>query len=99
MLITTEADRQRFIKKAADVDITKKPWVFSAEPYKKDRSLAQNRLLNKWLAEIGKQSHQGFSYERGFYKFTYGCPILCRDNEDFNELYMHLVEMYTYENY
>jgi len=97
MLITTEKDRQIFIKKAIEVDLLKKPWVFEAKPFKKDRNVAQNRLLYKWLNEIAMQSGNGFGHERGFYKFNYGCPILCRDDDDFNQVYMALVEIYNYE--
>ncbi len=97
MLITTEKDREKFFEQAKQVDLSKKPWVFSAEPYKKDRNNAQNRLLYKWLAEIAKQSGNGFAYERGYYKLNVGCPILCESSERFNELYMALVEVKTYE--
>ncbi len=97
MLIVTEADRDEFIERAKQVDLSKRPWVFTADHYKPDRSKAQNRLLNKWYAEIGKQSGNGFSYERGYYKLTYGCPILCEANERFNALYVSLAEIKTYE--
>lgn len=96
MLIKTESDRQEFIKKAQKVDISK-PWIFSAEPYKPKRSVNQNSLLYKWLAEIGKQSGNGAEYERNFCKFTYGCMILVADSSEFAAFYSNLVDNLDYE--
>lgn len=68
------------------------------DDYKKDRNNAQNRLLNKLYTDIGKDPKgSGYAYERGFYKFNYGCPILVRDNEDFADFYDTLLELYEYE--
>jgi len=97
MLVATEKDRQEFFNKAKEVDLSKKAWVFSAEPFKPDRSLAQNNLLNKWYTEIGRQSKQGFKYERGYYKLNTGCQLLAASNKDFSKLYVKLIETYTYE--
>ena len=68
------------------------------EDYKKNRNNAQNRLINKCYTDIGKDPKgSGYAYERGFYKFNLGCPILVRDSEDFAEFYNTLLEMYEYE--
>jgi len=97
MLITNEAQRSAFIAKANKVDLSKKSWLFEAKPFEPKRSDSQNRLLNLWYTEIGKQSGNGFSYERNFYKFTYGAPILVRDNQEFAEFYGELVANLEHE--
>ena len=75
-----------------------KPCLVTIQEYKKDRNLAQNRLINKCYTEIGKHNKgNGYAYERGFYKFNLGCPILVRDSADFAAFYNTLLELYEYE--
>jgi len=74
-----------------------KPWQVEIKPYKKDRTNAQNRLLYLWLSQIEAQNKHGEQNNRNFCKFTYGCPILARDNESFAEFYGSLMENYEYE--
>ncbi len=98
MKISTETDRQRVIFKIQGINL-KQPWVVSAEPYKKDRSLAQNRLSFMWYSELGKHSGNGKEYERNYCKFTYGCEIVIEYEEGntFNAFYEKLINNYTYE--
>ena len=65
--------------------------------HKKDRNLAQNRLIAKCYTEIGKQSGNGFAYERGYYKFHFGSTILVRDDKDFAEYWDSFLELFEYE--
>lgn len=75
-----------------------KPWKVEVSEFKKNRNNAQNRLINKCYTEIGKdRKGSGYAYERGFYKFNLGCPILVRDSADFAEFYNTLLELYEYE--
>lgn len=97
MLIHNDRDRQEFIQKAMQVDLNKQAWIFSAEPFKQKRSQAQNKLLNVWYTEIGKAKGNGFDFERNYYKFQFGCNILARDDQDFNEFHVGLMSAYTFE--
>ena len=97
MLIRDNKDRDAFIEKAMQVDLSKGAWVFEAKKYKKDRSLAQNRLSFKWYSELGKHSGNGSKHERNYCKFTYGCEILARDDEQFAAFFENLINSYDYE--
>lgn len=87
------------IKQVGNALRANKEWPIQViiEEVKKDRNLAQNSLIAKLYTEIGKQSGNGFAYERGFYKFNLGCPILVRDSQDFAEFYNTLLDLYEYE--
>jgi hypothetical protein len=52
MIIHNESDKDRAIShiKALNID---KPWLVDIKPYKKNRSLAQNKLYWKWITCIG----------------------------------------------
>lgn len=96
-IIRNNADREAFFSKARRVDLQKKPWLFTAEPYKPDRSLAQNRLSFKWYSELGKHSGNGKDYERNYCKWHYGCPILVEADDNFAQFYETLINKYEYE--
>ena len=96
MLITTEADKQNVIVRIQAFTL-KKPMVVTAEEYKPNRSLAQNKLAFKWYSEIAKQSGEGIDDERNKYKWKYGCEILSESSSTFSEFYGNLVARYTYE--
>ena len=61
----------------------------------------QNRLSFMWYSERGEQSGHGKEYERNYCKYTYGCPVLLADdsgnNDQFIELYTHLINTLNYE--
>ena len=54
MIIHNESDKDRAIShiKALNID---KPWSVDVKPYKKNRSLAQNKLYWKWITCIGDE--------------------------------------------
>lgn len=54
MIIRNETDKDRAIRhiKALNMD---KPWQMECKPYKKNRSIAQNKLMWKWFKEIGDE--------------------------------------------
>lgn len=97
MIIRNNADREAFFSKARMIDLTRKPWIFTAELYKPDRSNAQNRLSFMWYAELGKHSGSGKDFERNYCKFHYACPILVEVDDEFSKFYTKLVERYDYE--
>lgn len=47
-----------------------------------DRSQAQNRLMQKWFADIHKSTGQGREYESGRCKYQYFLPILQRSEKE-----------------
>ena len=97
MIIKTDNDRQVFISKVNDVKLDK-PWLMTAEPYKADRTAAQNALLNKWYQLIAKHTGDGFAYTRGYCKWTFGVPILlARGEPEFNALIDAIVNSMQYE--
>ena len=73
-----------------------KPMVVKIKEFKKDRSLAQNRLAFKWYKERAAFFHTFQDYEHDFCKLTYGCQILL-DDSDFAELYNDVIEVLPYE--
>ena len=54
MIITNQSDKDRVIKHVQALNIDK-PWSVDVKPYKKNRSLAQNKLLWKFLGIIGNE--------------------------------------------
>jgi len=59
MIIRNGSDKDRAINhiKALNID---KPWLVDVKPYKKNRSLSQNKLYWKWITCIG----DSIGYER-----------------------------------
>ena len=98
MIIRTDTDRKEFINKAQSVDLSKQAWEFKAAPYKRDRSAAQNALINKWYRIIGKHTGNGFTHERGYCKWHFGTPIIEeRGKPEFKQLLQAIVNSLTYE--
>ncbi|MCK5604496.1 hypothetical protein KAR91_21580 [Candidatus Pacearchaeota archaeon] len=52
MIIHNEIDKDRVIKHVQALNIDK-PWSVDIKPYKKNRSLSQNKLYFLWLNTIG----------------------------------------------
>jgi len=73
------------------------PHVLTFKEGKEKRKDVQNRLLYHWIGEINEQTKEGVDYIRGYFKWTYGCPILAAEDEEFNALYDALMDGYTYE--
>ena len=74
-------------------------WEIELKPYKKDRSAAQRRLQHVWytyISEAGERQESKLQVER-YCKYTFGLPILKRDNEKFSEIWNHQSQFMTYE--
>ena len=54
MIISTEADKDRAVKHIKALNMGK-PWSMEVKPYKKNRSLAQNKLFWKYMGIIGNE--------------------------------------------
>lgn len=79
------------------LDITK-AWTVTIEPFKKKRTLEQNRLQRQWLNEISEQLGDRTPEEaRGYCKLTIGVPILRAENEKFREHYDRVIRPMPYE--
>lgn len=97
MIVSTPTEMEAFIAKCRDVKITK-PWLMTAEPYKKNRSLAQNRLSFSYYISLGKATGNGTKYERNYCKYTFGIPILMADKDSgFDEFFGNLIDNLEYE--
>lgn len=66
-------------------------------PYKKDRSLSQNRLSHMWYGQRAKQQGTTPEYEHQLCKLRYGCPLLIAADSDFAEIYRRAIEPLDYE--
>lgn len=97
MIIRGHGDLLNFFRKAWAIDLSKRPWELTAQPYKPKRSNAQLRLSFMWYAELAKQSGNGKDHERNFSKWTYGCPILVESDAQFSAYYENLINKFDYE--
>ena len=65
----------------------------------KHRSIEQNRLQRKWVAEIAEQiPGESAEYWRGYCKLRFGVPIMRRDSEAFRERYDKIIKPLPYED-
>lgn len=53
MIISSSVDKERVKHKIDSLNL-EKPWQVEIKLYKKNRSLAQNKLYRRWLGEISK---------------------------------------------
>lgn len=95
-IIKNKADLDKAILRASEQDLSL-GWLLVFKQHEERRRDAQNRLINVFYSQIAKQSGNGVEYERGYYKWTYGCPILAKEDVIFNSVYCALMERYTYE--
>lgn len=63
----------------------------------KARTLAQNALQRKWLADAQAQGDQTAEEYRAFCKLTIGVPILRSENAEFKAKYDEIVKPLSYE--
>ena len=63
----------------------------------KARTLAQNALQRKWLADAQAQGDQTAEEYRAFCKLTIGVPILRAENAEFKAKYDEIVKPLSYE--
>jgi hypothetical protein len=97
--VETDKDKQALIK--AVESWTKPVWVETTyeEP---DRSDMQRKLAEAWYTDIYQQSENGRSYERNYYRLTYGVPILLasdlKKSQEFRDAWNHGLVHYDYES-
>lgn len=100
MIIRNSDDRKAVISKINAIDLDKQAWRVDCSPFKKDRSLAQNKLSFAYYNQLGKATGHGVQHERNYCKYTFGCPILLADDKDgnFTGFYENLIDTLTYEH-
>ena len=54
MIIRTQDDKNKALNRISMLAMDK-PWQVEIKPYRKNRSLAQNKLMWKWFKEIGDE--------------------------------------------
>jgi hypothetical protein len=97
--VETDKDKQA-LKDAVD-SWTKPVWVETTyeEP---DRSDMQRKLAEAWYTDIYQQSENERSYERNYYRLTYGVPILLasdlKKSQEFRDSWNHGLVHYDYES-
>lgn len=75
-----------------------KPFCLKIELYEEKRSLAQNRLFQKWCGEISKQGHEYTPRQvMARAKFAWGVPLLIPEDEVFAALWKLIDERYPHE--
>lgn len=82
----------------ADAEVLDSPIVVELKPYKKDRSLSQNRLSHLWYKERAEQQGSTPDYEHRYCKLRYGCPILLAEDEDFARIFNQVIKPLDYED-
>lgn len=73
------------------------PYAVTIKIADESRSDKQNRLAFSWYQIMGAMTGHGKEYERAYCKWTYGIPILRRDDEEFNRFYSQALQRLTYE--
>jgi hypothetical protein len=63
ILVTTERDKEEFIRQVRETELGDKPFVASFELFRKKRSLAANSLYWKWLRCLAAESETGSTIE------------------------------------
>lgn len=94
-VVTSEYERQMLIRL-----LTGHKLPFTANiATGKHRSIEQNRLQRKWVAEIAEQvPGESAEYWRGYCKLRFGVPIMRRDNEAFCVKYDAIIKPMPYEH-
>ena len=91
--ITTAVERDMLVKFISQHEL---PMTVTVEKGRR-RSVEQNRLQRKWIAEIAEQSGHTHEEVRALIKLTIGVPILRRENEAFRLKYDEAVKPLSYE--
>lgn len=81
-VIRTEADRNRAVEIVSRLNLDK-PQEIEVREWKKNRSVAQNSLLWKWLTVIAAELGESKDEVHERYKEKLLVPILRRDDPDF----------------
>jgi hypothetical protein len=91
--VRTEADRSAVIRLIQQREI---PFTLSIAKGA-NRSIEQNKLLQKWMGEIAEQLGDRTAEQvRGDTKLRFGVPILRAEDEAFREKYDRLIKPRTY---
>ncbi len=92
-LVKTEFDRKLLVRY-----ITGQKLPFTCEISRK-RTLAQNNLQHRWMAQSAQQL-DGHTVEelRGYCKLHFGVPILRDENKEFREVYDRIIKPLPYEH-
>ena len=99
-IIRDDFQRGQLAAFVATLDVSEQPYVATIRPWKKNRSVEQNRLAWKWYGEVAKQGGEYTPDEiHRIAKLTYGVPILRADDGDFAEMWGTLTGQFpTYED-
>lgn len=74
------------------------PHMLRYKADKEKRKDSMSRLYYHWIGEIAEQTKESKDYWRGYFKWHIGCPILARNDPEFNSMiYQPYMEMFTYE--
>ncbi len=94
-LVRTEFDRRLLLR---FIEQQKPPFTVNIVKGAK-RSIEQNRLQQKWMAEAAQQL-EGYTAEehRGFCKLHFGVPILREEDQVFREKYDRIIKPMSYEH-
>ena len=84
-LLKTDAQKAAAAAHLATLPVSSdEPFAIKMEPYKHDRSLAQNRLSHKWYSEVSLQGKEYTPEEvKSIAKLRWGVPILLAESEEF----------------
>ena len=96
--VESEQDKESLIE--AVNSWTKPVWIETTYEAP-ERSSMQRKLAEAWYTDISKQSENGRSYERNYYRLTFGVPILLASNlkksQEFRDTWNHGLVHYDYE--
>lgn len=92
-LIDNEYERKMLIKR---IEGHKLPFTAEITAGRR-RSVDQNRLQRKWMAEIAEQWGETAEYWRGYCKLCIATPILRAENDEFRAKYDEHVKPLDYE--
>jgi len=97
VILRNDKDRAECIDKINHLKLDE-PWEVKADKFTPKRSTAMNSLLYAWYTAIEKQTGEGIAYTRGWFKWTYGVPILlARGEPEFDNLINAIVNSMQYE--
>lgn len=96
-IIRDEDVRERAVAFLKQLDLSK-PWQLVVTPFKRNRSIEQNRLQRLWVGEISEYLKDQTAEEiRAYCKLRFGVPLLRAENESFCEKYDRLIKPLPYE--
>ena len=89
-----------YVKSALETLPLDETYQIEIKPYKKDRSGAQRRLQHVWYTHIREEGDRQETKQEieNYCKYTFGIPILKRDNERFDQVWHNQSSLMTYEH-